>query len=80
MEEPLTSNTPEAAVRSIPFGRPWLDDDDRAAVQRVLKSHILTHGPECAEFESEFGDDVQMYFGHGATPGGHEVIDWQRGY
>jgi glyoxylase-like metal-dependent hydrolase (beta-lactamase superfamily II) len=30
--------------------------------------------------EREFGDDVQMYFGHGATPGGHEVIDWQRGY
>ena len=52
----MTSNTTEAAVRSIPFGRPWITDNDRAAVQRVLEGHILTHGPECAEFEREFGE------------------------
>jgi dTDP-4-amino-4,6-dideoxygalactose transaminase len=42
----------------IPFGRPWLDDEDRAAVARVLEGHILTHGPECAAFEREFAEFV----------------------
>jgi dTDP-4-amino-4,6-dideoxygalactose transaminase len=42
--------------RTIPFGRPWIDDDDRRAVQRVLEGHILTHGPECKAFEAEFGE------------------------
>jgi perosamine synthetase len=51
-EKRLTSSTPE--TRTIPFGRPWLDDDDRAAVLKVLEGHILTHGPECTEFEREF--------------------------
>jgi perosamine synthetase len=50
----LTSSTPETKTRAIPFGRPWLDDGDRQAVTRVLEGHILTHGPECAEFEQEF--------------------------
>jgi perosamine synthetase len=48
--------------REIPFGRPVLTDDDRAAVLRVLDGHILTHGPECKAFEAEFaaflGDDA----------------------
>jgi perosamine synthetase len=38
----------------IPFGRPWLTDDDRRAVAEVLDGHILTHGPQCAAFEEEF--------------------------
>ena len=42
------------SIRSIPFARPWIDDTDRAAVQRVLAGHILTHGPECKAFEAEF--------------------------
>ena len=42
------------AVREIPFGRPWIDDTDRAAVDRVLHGHILTHGPECKAFEADF--------------------------
>lgn len=41
-------------TREIPFGRPWIDDTDRAAVDRVLHGHILTHGPECKAFETEF--------------------------
>jgi perosamine synthetase len=44
----------ETAVRSVPFARPWIVDSDRAAVQRVLEGHILTHGPECKAFEAEF--------------------------
>lgn len=40
--------------REVPFGRPWIDDRDRAAVMRVLEGFILTHGPECKAFEQEF--------------------------
>ena len=40
--------------RSIPFGRPWITDEDRAAVLRVLEGPILAHGPECKGFEEEF--------------------------
>lgn len=31
-------------------------------------------------FESEFGDNTKFYVGHGETPVGAEVIEWQRGY
>lgn len=59
---PSTTAT-EPAARAIPFGRPWITDDDRAAVLRVLEGHVLTHGPECAAFEQEFaaflGDDAR---------------------
>ncbi len=41
-------------TRSIPFGRPWITDDDRRAVAEVLNGYLLTHGPQCKEFESEF--------------------------
>ncbi len=43
------------ATRTIPFGRPWLNDDDRKAVADVLDGPILAHGPESAAFEEEFG-------------------------
>ena len=43
-----------SAPAAIPFARPWVTDDDRAAVDRVLRGHILTHGPECAGFEADF--------------------------
>ncbi len=49
--------------REIPFGRPWITDADRNAVLRVLEGHILTHGPECKAFESEFG----AFLGAGAN-------------
>ncbi len=56
---PKTSAAPPAAAAvaapaAIPFGRPWLTDDDRRAVAEVLDGHILTHGPQCAAFEEEF--------------------------
>ena len=41
-------------ARTVPFARPWITDEDRAAVQRVLEGHILTHGPECKAFEADF--------------------------
>jgi len=49
----LTSSTHEP-VRTVPFARPWITDEDREAVARVLGGHVLTHGPECKAFESEF--------------------------
>ena len=42
------------APRQIPFARPWITDEDRKAVIEVLEGHILTHGPQCKGFESEF--------------------------
>jgi dTDP-4-amino-4,6-dideoxygalactose transaminase len=38
----------------IPFGRPWITDDDRQAVLEVLDGPILTHGPQSKAFEREF--------------------------
>lgn len=43
------------ATRTIPFGRPWITDDDRKAVADVLDGPILAHGPQSAAFEEEFG-------------------------
>lgn len=42
------------APRTIPFGRPMIDESDRAAVLRVLSGPILAHGPEGKAFEAEF--------------------------
>lgn len=44
------------AQRNIPFGRPWITDEDRRAVTAVLHGHVLTHGPNCRSFEDEFVD------------------------
>src|SRR5688572_25179121 len=41
---------------TIPFGRPWITDDDRRAVLEVLEGHVLTHGPRCQAFEAGFAD------------------------
>jgi dTDP-4-amino-4,6-dideoxygalactose transaminase len=47
-----------AATRTIPFGRPWLNDDDRRAVLEVLEGPILAHGPESKRFEEAFAEFV----------------------
>lgn len=38
----------------IPFGRPYITDEDRAAVLDVLKGDVLAHGPHGKAFEEEF--------------------------
>lgn len=38
----------------IPFGRPMIGAEERAAVLRVLESPQLVHGPMAKEFESSF--------------------------
>lgn len=42
----------------IPYGRQSIDDDDIAAVTRVLRSDFLTCGPEVDAFEREFAEFV----------------------
>jgi perosamine synthetase len=39
----------------LPYGRQWIDEDDIAAVTRVLRSDYLTTGPEIEAFEAELG-------------------------
>ena len=38
----------------IPFAQPWITQDDKDAVMRVLSGPILAHGPEAELFEHEF--------------------------
>jgi dTDP-4-amino-4,6-dideoxygalactose transaminase len=42
------------ALRTIPFGRPCVTEDDQQAVLAVLQSPVLTHGPQGQQFEAEF--------------------------
>lgn len=49
-------------LREIPFARPWITIDEQKAVMEVLEGHILTHGPQCKAFETEFG----AFLGDGA--------------
>ena len=39
----------------IPAAKPIIGDDERAAVDRVLRSGMIAQGPEVAAFEQEFG-------------------------
>lgn len=43
-------------TRKIPFARPELDDDLRAAVLKVLSGTTLVHGPATHEFETKFAE------------------------
>lgn len=45
-------------VEAIPPAGPQLGEDERAAVERVLKSGMLAQGPEVAAFEAEFAEHV----------------------
>jgi perosamine synthetase len=40
----------------IPFGKPLLGDEERAAAAEVLAGTTLTHGPKVKEFEAAFAD------------------------
>jgi dTDP-4-amino-4,6-dideoxygalactose transaminase len=43
-------------IQAIPFGRPMIDADERAAAADVLAGPILTHGPRVKEFEAAFAE------------------------
>ena len=42
----------------IPAAKPLIGDEERAAVDRVLRSGMLAQGPEVAAFEAEFSEIV----------------------
>ncbi|MEP7762957.1 DegT/DnrJ/EryC1/StrS family aminotransferase [Sanguibacter sp. 25GB23B1] len=42
----------------IPAAKPIIGDDERAAVDRVLRSGMIAQGPEVKAFEAEFGDQL----------------------
>ena len=42
----------------IPAAQPIVGDDERAAVDRVMRSGMLAQGPEVAAFETEFAEVV----------------------
>jgi len=46
----------------IPFGRPWIGQEEKEAVLAVLDNPILTHGPKGKEFEKGF--EAFMGCGH----------------
>jgi dTDP-4-amino-4,6-dideoxygalactose transaminase len=49
----------------VPAAKPLIGEEERAAVDRVLRSGVIAQGPEVAAFEHEFGD---------ALAGGREVV------
>ena len=40
-------------TKDIPYSTQWIEDDDVAAVDRVLKSQWITQGPKISEFEGK---------------------------
>ena len=46
------------STEMIPAARPLIGDEERAAVDRVMRSGMLAQGPEVAAFEAEFGELV----------------------
>jgi len=40
--------------RTIPFGRPIIGDEERAAVMEVMNGSTLVHGPKAKQFEADF--------------------------
>src|ERR1700750_2249176 len=51
-----SSPSANLARRMLPFGKPMLGDEKRAAVAGVLAGTTLTHGPRVKEFEASFAD------------------------
>lgn len=46
----------------IPAARPIVGDEERAAVDRVLRSGMIAQGPEVVAFENEFGEFVDGHY------------------
>jgi UDP-4-amino-4,6-dideoxy-N-acetyl-beta-L-altrosamine transaminase len=53
----------------LPYGRQEVRDDDRAAVDEVLRSDWLTTGPKIPEFESAFCREVEAPFAVAVSSG-----------
>jgi UDP-4-amino-4,6-dideoxy-N-acetyl-beta-L-altrosamine transaminase len=53
----------------LPYGRHSIDDEDIAAVERVLRSDWLTTGPEVEAFEQAFADKVGAQYALACSSG-----------
>ena len=61
-------------MKTIPYGRQYIDDDDVNAVIEVLKSDFLTQGPKVKDFELKFAKYVDSNYAvavNNATAGLH---------
>jgi perosamine synthetase len=60
---------------TIPVAKPLIGDEERAAVDRVLRSGMIAQGPEVAAFEQEFSaalvDDRECVAVNSGTSGQH---------
>ncbi|WP_449599048.1 UDP-4-amino-4,6-dideoxy-N-acetyl-beta-L-altrosamine transaminase, partial [Paenibacillus sp. Marseille-Q9583] len=52
-EEKKTSSSQPVRETMLPYGQQWLDEDDIAAVVRVLRGDFITQGPAIEAFESK---------------------------
>lgn len=43
-------------MRTVPFGKPLIGDEEKQAVLEVLNGPILVHGPKAVEFEQHFSE------------------------
>ena len=50
------------SVPFLPYGRQWIDEQDVAAVTKVLQSDFLTTGPETEAFENELASTCGAKF------------------
>jgi perosamine synthetase len=57
---PSTDGEVFDVVEFIPSARPLIGDEEREAVDRVLRSGMLAQGPEVAAFESEFSEHFEL--------------------
>jgi dTDP-4-amino-4,6-dideoxygalactose transaminase len=81
------------AVRSIPFGRPLLGDEEKRTVLDILNNPILVHGPRAEQFEHDFAKFCQapyavsvanctaamhlVWFGYELAPGDEVIVPAQ---
>lgn len=57
---PATDGEVFDVVEFIPPAQPLIGDEEREAVDRVLRSGMLAQGPEVAAFESEFSNHFEL--------------------
>jgi dTDP-4-amino-4,6-dideoxygalactose transaminase len=54
---PARERDPEISTpAALPYGRQWLEEDDRQAVLRVLEGDWLTQGPMVGRFEEALAE------------------------
>ena len=80
-------------MRQLPFGKPILGAEEKQAVEAVMDSGLLVHGPKIQEFESAFADFTgapravgtssctsamhMAYFVFGLAPGDEVIVPAQ---